>query len=289
MNLIDVIPVEATLGESPLWDGRNGLLYWIDIVGEQIGALSVTSRSWATIPTGRRFGSIALTTKPGHLLAATATGIEVVRLTDGGVEELGSLASPEADQPDNRFNDGKTDRQGRFWAGTMQDAETGVRSGAMYRLEGDGQITRAWSDVGIPNGLCFSPEGDIMYTADSPDGAIWESDYDTATGEPGPRRVMATIDPPGVPDGSTVDAAGGIWNAEWGSGRVVRYLPDGSVDQILEVPATKPTCPAFAGPGLDLLFITTAAFGADGNGRHGGSILVYDSEVAGIPETPYAG
>lgn len=286
LDLIEVIPVETMLGESPLWDQRTGLLYWIDIHGEEIGALSVTSRRWVTCPTGRRYGSIGLTAEPGGLLAATASGLEIVKLTNDGIHEVLSIATPEAHIPGNRFNDGKTDRQGRFWAGTMEDAETGQRTGSMYRLDPDGGLTRAWGDVGIPNGLCFSPSGETMYTADSMDGTIWAAPYDMSTGEPGPRLPIAVIKDPGGPDGSTVDEFGGIWNAEWGSSRLVRYLPDGTVDRVLEVPATMPTCVAFGGPNLDMMFVTTARVGGDG-GRYGGSILVYDVGISGIAETPY--
>ena len=288
MNLMDVIPVDATLGESPLWDERNGLLYWIDIVGMEVGALSVTTRAWATRPTPYRYGSLALTATPGELLAATAQGLHVIRLTDAGIQIVRSFGDPEAALPGNRFNDGKTDRQGRFWSGTMDDAETGQRTGSMYRLDTDGSITKAWSNMGIPNGLCFSPDGRTMYSADSDDGELWEAEYDPATGGAGPRQVLATVESPGVPDGSTVDASGGIWSTEWGASRVVRYQPDGTVDAILDVPATQPTCPAFGGPGLDMLFITTAGLGED-PGTHGGSILVYEVDVNGIAETPYAG
>jgi len=286
LDLIEVIPIETLLGESPLWDERTGLLYWIDIPGEEIGALSVTSRKWVTLPTRRRFGSIALTSTPGHLLAATASGLEVVKLTNDGVLEVSSIAAPEVDQPGNRFNDGKTDRQGRFWAGTMEDAETGQRTGSMYRLDPDGSLTRAWGDVGIPNGLCFSPDGETMYTADSMDGTIWAAPYDTTSGEPGPRVAVAKTAEPGGPDGSTVDEFGGIWNAEWGSSRLVRYLPDGTIDRVLDMPASKPTCMAFGGMNLDMMFVTTAQVGGDA-GEHGGSLLVYDVGIKGISETAY--
>jgi len=288
MNLMDVIPVDAALGESPLWDERNGLLYWIDIAGMEVGALSVTTRAWSTRATTYKYGSLALTATPGELLAATAQGLHVIRLTDAGIQIVRTLGDPEADLPGNRFNDGKTDRQGRFWSGTMDDAEAGERTGSVYRLDTDGTITKAWGDLGIPNGLGFSPDGRTMYSADSDVGELWESTYDPATGEAGPRRVLAAVHSPGVPDGSTVDASGGIWNAEWGGSRVVRYQPAGSVDSILDVPATQPTCPAFGGPGLDMLFVTTAKIGGD-PGTHGGSILVYEADVEGIAETPFAG
>ena len=268
-----------------MWDDRNGLLYWIDIEGQQIGALSVATRRWATVSTVHKFGSIALTGKSGQLLAASETGLHVIELTDAGVVELVSFGAPETHLPANRFNDGKTDRQGRFWSGTMDDAEV-ARTGAMYRLDPDGTLHRKWSDVGIPNGLCFSLDGTTMYTADSMNRTLWAAPYDTAAGEPGPRVVLARTEEPGSPDGSTVDEFDGIWNAEWGNSRLVRYLPDGSIDRILEVPATRPTCAAFAGTNLDMLFVTTAARGDDA-GEHGGSILVYDVGIKGVPETPF--
>lgn len=287
MKLVDVIAVGDMLGESPLWDGRTGLLYWIDIHGETIGAFHPTSGDWSKWPTGRRFGSVALTSSPGTLLAATATGLELISLQGDQIVELGSLGSPEADIPGNRFNDGKTDRHGRFWVGTMEDAETGLRTGAMYRLDLDGTLTRTWGNIGIPNGMCFSPDGTIMYTADSMDRTLREAEYDLAAGTPGPRTVFADIVHPGSPDGSTVDAAGNIWNTEWGASRLVRYLPSGEVDLTLEVPAAKPTCPAFGGSDLDVLFVTTAQVGPGFNGDYAGSMLVYDVGVTGIAETPY--
>jgi L-arabinonolactonase len=286
VNLLEVIAVEDELGESPLWDERLGLLYWIDIYGERLGALDVATGDWTVWPTRQRFGSIALTTVPGRLLAGTAAGLEIVQVDKSGVNRLNLLAAPELHIPGNRFNDGKTDRQGRFWAGTMEDAETGLRTGAMYRLDLDGRLTREWSNVGVPNGMCFSPDGTTMYTADSLDGALWAAEYDPTTGEPGPRRVLAACSSPGGPDGSTVDSAGGIWNAEWGNSRVTRYRPDGSVDRVLDLRATNPTCPAFAGPGFDLLFITTARVGLD-PGEHGGSILVYEAGTTGVAEAPF--
>jgi L-arabinonolactonase len=285
LKLLEVIAVDDVLGESPLWDERVGLLYWIDINGERLGSLDVATGKWSVWPTGQRFGSIALTTTPGYLLAGTTVGLEIVQVNDS-VMGVSLISAPETNVPTNRFNDGKTDRQGRFWAGTMDDAETGSRSGSMYRLDVDGAVTREWGDVGIPNGMCFSPDGATMYSADSMDGMLWEADYNTATGMPGPRRVLATCATRGAPDGSTVDAAGGIWNAEWGNSRIVRYRPDGGVDSVLGLQATKPTCPAFGGPALDLLFITTAQRGGD-SGEHGGSILVYDVDATGIAETPY--
>jgi len=285
VTLLDVIDVDALLGESPLWDGRVGLLYWIDIHGERLGVLEAASGDWTTWPTDGRFGSIALTSTPGRLLAATAAGIVMVTVAADGLRALTPIADPERSIPGNRFNDGKTDRQGRFWAGTMDDEEVG-RTGAMYRVEPPGVIAAMWKGVGIPNGIAFSPTGDRMYTADSMDRMIWVANYDGRDGVPAPRRLFARIQHPGAPDGSTVDADGHLWNAEWGAGRVTRYAPDGTVAGVLEVPVSQPTCVAFGGSELDLLFVTSAQVGGDG-GAHGGSILIYRLDMPGVPETPF--
>lgn len=283
VTLVEVVMVEAVLGESPLWDSRLDVLYWADIKGERVGVLDWGSGSWQTWPCGLQVGSLALTSMPGRLIAATSAGLVLVEIGPGGYREVSTLAAPETHMPGNRFNDGKTDRQGRFWTGTMDGAELD-RTGAMYRFSLETGATRMWGDVGIPNGLAFSPDGRLMYVADSMDGIIWIAEYDADLGQPGPRRQLVQLGESGAPDGSTVDADGLLWNAEWGAGRLTRYRADGQVDRVLTVPVDRPTCPAFGGTGLDLLFVTTAHGGPLVEGPSG-AILVYDVGAVGIPES----
>lgn len=289
MKPVEILETGNTLGECPLWDGRLGVLYWLDIHGERLGRWEMQSGRWETWPTGRRLGSIALTSVPGRLLAAAQDGLWMTEVGDDGFRNREFLADPETGQPGNRFNDGRTDRAGRFWTGTMDDAETD-RTGSLYRLEGDLSLTRHRREMGVPNSICFSPTGDVMYMADSWERRILRAPYDPATGQPGPFRLFAEVTQPAAgraaPDGSAVDAEGMLWNAEWGSGRITRYRPDGKIDRVMETPAPRPTCPAFGGAGLDLLFATTARKGGE-PGPQCGNILVYQPGPVGLPETPF--
>lgn len=283
MNPTEIIPVDAVLGESPLWDGRVGLLYWLDIHGQALGTLDVRSGTWSTVPTGERFGSLALTEDPGVLLAATTRSLALVAIGDATLDRHAELARPASERAGNRFNDGKVDRQGRFWVGTMDDAEQD-RAGSFYRY-GDGRLTWRWGDVGVPNSLAFSVDGSRMYAGDSWDRTIWAAEYDAGGGRPERWAEFAHVDEPGGPDGSTVDAEDHLWNAEWGNSRLTRYAPDGSIALVLEVPVTRPTCPAFGGDDLDLLFVTTARVGGRRT-EHEGAILVYEAGVRGLAEQP---
>ena len=282
---VEILETGDTLGECPLWDGRLGVLYWLDIHGERLGRWEADSGKWEAWPTGRRLGSIALTSVPGRLLAAAGDGLWIADVDDDGFRNREFLADPEADQPGNRFNDGRTDRAGRFWAGTMHDAET-EQTGSLYRLDRDGAVTRHRQNMGVPNSICFSPEGDAMYLADSRKRLIERAPYDPEAGQPGPFAPFAAVETGGAPDGSVIDAEGMLWNAEWGSGRLTRYRPDGRIDRVIETPAPRPTCPAFGGDGLRLLFATTARKGG-APGPRCGTILVYEPGTAGLPETPF--
>ena len=148
-------------------------------------------------------------------------------------------------EPRTRLNDGRTDRQGRLIAGGF-DEKHGAFISSVVRLDPDRRVTKLFDGVACANGICFSPDGDTMYFADSPATKMWSFDYDPQSGAVGNRRDLSTFDgQPGLPDGSCVDAAGCIWNAQWNGGRVVRFTPDGRVDQIVPVPVPNPTCVSF--------------------------------------------
>lgn len=283
---VEILETGDTLGECPLWDGRLGVLYWLDIHGERIGRWEIDSGKWDAWPTGRRLGSIALTSLPGRLLVAGQDGLWIADVDDDGFRNREFLTDPETDRPGNRFNDGRTDRAGRFWTGTMDDAET-ERRGSLYRLDEDRALTSHRHGMGVPNSICFSPAGDVMYVADSWERRIERAPYDPEAGRPGPFAPFAAVETGGAPDGSVVDAAGMLWNAEWGSGRLTRYRSDGRIDQVIETPAPRPTCPAFGGADLHLLFATTARKGGNPPGPRCGTILVYEPGVTGLAETPF--
>ena len=191
-----------------------------------------------------------------------------------------------------RCNDGKCDRQGRFWVGTMGDMRRTPR-GHLYRLDPQAGLRRVLDGLTIPNGLCWSPDGRTMYFTDSPTRLIWAFPYDPATGTPGERRVFAQVDGSGVADGATVDAEGCLWSARHGGGRVTRYTPDGRIDREIALPVSQPSCCAFGGPDLGTLFVTTARNGlsADDLAKQplAGAVLALEPGVRGLAEPRYAG
>jgi sugar lactone lactonase YvrE len=169
------------------------------------------------------------------------------------------IASVEADRRDERMNDGKCDRAGRFWAGTMAlDERAGA--GALYRLDVDRRVSMVLSGVTVSNGLDWTDDGRVMYFIDSPLQTVDVCDVDPESGAISNRRPFVRIPPAqGTPDGLTVDAEGGVWVALWGGGAIHRYRSDGSLDAVIRMPTTHPTSCTFGGADLGDLYITTAA------------------------------
>ena len=241
------------LGECPTWHPRQQALYWVDIRAPAIRCLDYRSgavRSW-DMP--ELVGSLALT-GDGKILAALRT---TIRLFDPATGALSVVATLPAGKT-FRFNDGKCDRQGRFWVGSMDDVGRGP-VGSLYRLDETG-CTAMLGEVAVPNSLCWSPDGRAMYFADGREPIICRFAFDTGRGELSDRREFARLPPGmGIPDGATVDAEGYIWSAQYGGGVVTRYAPNGSVDRVVEMPVSQPTSCGFGGPDLDILFITSAS------------------------------
>jgi L-arabinonolactonase len=205
---------------------------------------------------------------------------------------LRQVAAPHAGAAHLRFNDGKCDRQGRFWVGTMND-DTRAPHGTLYRLDPDLACTSVLTDIDIPNSLCWSPDGATMYFSDSPLHTMSAYPFDSATGTLGARRIFAQVEPPAVPDGATVDAEGFVWCAHWGGWRVVRTAPDGRVDRVIELPVAHPTSCAFGGPDLATLFVTSARQPLDAAGRAAqplaGAVMALDVGTRGLVEPRFAG
>jgi len=193
-----------------------------------------------------------------------------------GTREPKLLVRPAEHEAGLRFNDGRCDRAGRFWVGTLQDPDHPPR-GVLYCIEADGRARAMKSAIRVPNSIAWSPDGRTMYFADSPRHKIWAYDYDAETGGTSNERIFATPHP-GFPDGSCVDADGCLWNAEWGASRVVRYTPAGRIDRVIAVPAKNPTCCAFGATRLDTLYITSA----DGAG-----LFAMRPGVAGLLESRF--
>ncbi|QYJ77376.1 SMP-30/gluconolactonase/LRE family protein [Shewanella acanthi] len=255
-KLLMTIPVANQLGEGVQWDGARESIWWTDILSAVIYQFHLPSKTLTSFPMPHRVGSFGLTIDPNELIVAFDIGIARYHLKHKSIKWL---AKPEAHLAGNRFNDGRTDRQGRFWAGTMVEVrQSSSQSAALYSIDIEGHCQQHISQLQISNGLCWSPDGKTMYHADSPSHTLFQYDFNTLTGKVSNKRVFATTPESFFPDGAEVDAHGCVWNAHWGGGQVVRYRADGSVDLTLRLPVTNPTSVAFGGRDLDLLIITSA-------------------------------
>ncbi|MFO1070991.1 MAG: SMP-30/gluconolactonase/LRE family protein, partial [Geminicoccaceae bacterium] len=248
-----VVDSRNRLGEGSVWDPVEGALWWVDIEGrllQQHVEATGETRRW-TLP--ERIGCLALRER-GGLVLALESGFAFF---DPATGKLDWIARPDPDRR-NRMNDGKCDRQGRFWAGGMDDRCVEHRA-SLWRLDPDLSVHEMARGIGISNSIAWSPDDRTFYYADTLDRAIYAYDFDKATGSIANRRLLADHkDQPGGPDGSTVDAEGYLWNTQWDGWRLVRYAPDGRIDRIVELPVQKPTCCAFGGPDLRTLYVTSA-------------------------------
>ncbi len=284
-----VLECQSRLGEGPIWSVADQALYWVDIVAPAIQRWQPASgerRSW---PMPEPVGSLS-EREAGGLIVALASGFATLDLES---DALTMIRAAEADQPDNRFNDGRCDRAGRFWAGSLTYPED-QPLGALWRLDPDHTATPVLTGITVPNALCWSPDGRTMYFSDTPTRRIMAYTYDLETGTPSEERLFVQVDDtPGYPDGAIVDSEGGLWNAEWDGARVVRYAPDGTIDRIVEVPAPRPTCCAFGGPDLSTLYITSAWDRLSESERAewplSGNLFALDAGVRGLPDPRYMG
>jgi sugar lactone lactonase YvrE len=284
------VAVEGTdmLGECPLWDEQAGELYWVDILAPALYRWRPGGerRVW-TLP--QPVGSFAFR-RGGGVLLALQSGIFTFDL-DRAV--LTPIVEPIGEPRTNRFNDGRCDRRGRFWVGTMSDVSRDPL-GSLYVLSPDGDLRRLFNEIVIPNSIAWSPDDRTMYFADTPRKTIWSFDFDADAGTIANRRVFADLNnQPGRPDGSAMDAEGCLWNCEYAGGRVVRYTPDGRIDRVIEVPADNPTCCAFGGPNLDTLYITSARQRLTPEQLErqplAGSVFAAHVGVRGLPEARFEG
>ena len=282
-----IADVHAVLGEGPVWVEREAALYWLDIKGRRIFRIDQEGerREWAT---PLRVGSLA-PRAGGGFIAGTEDGIALIDLEQ---ERFEVVERPEKHLPDNRFNDGKVDRAGRFWAGSMDDTEQAA-TGTLYRIGPGMACTRIDDGYKVTNGPAFSPAGDIMYHNDSALQVTYAFDLDR-DGNVGERRVFARYgEGDGYPDGMTVDAEGCLWIAFWDGWCVRRFGPDGRLLETVQVPTARPTSCAFGGPELDRLYITSARIGISAEDLamqpNAGALFMLEPGVQGVAEVPFAG
>lgn len=279
--------VHAVLGEGPVWVAREAALYWLDIKGRKIFRLD--SRNVLTQwPTPMRVGSLAPRRK-GGFIAGTENGIAEI---DPSAGRFTILADPEASLPENRFNDGKLDRRGRFWAGTMDDLETRA-TGTLYRIDPDLGIAPVDSGYKVTNGPAFSPDGTVMYHNDSGLQTTYRFDLDQ-DGRLSNRTVFLKFkDGEGFPDGMTVDGEGCLWIAFWDGWCLRRYSPAAEWLETVKLPVARPTSCAFGGLDFDQLYITSASIGLDEGARqmqpNAGGLFMITPGVRGLQDAPFAG
>jgi L-arabinonolactonase len=281
-NVQCVWAANAILGEGPVWDPAAQCLYWIDIKRPSLYRFEPGKGQTRAWPLPKPVGCIT-PAADGRFLLADENGFAWL---DPGSGALTRIADPEPERPENRFNDGKVDRAGRFWAGTLYEHE--VRdTGSLYCLDRDLTVTRWVSGLGCPNGIGWSPDNRTLYFTDSVARTIWAYEYDFATGALGTRRDFAKLDPSeGMPDGLTVDSEGCVWSCVWDGWRVIRYTPDGVIDREIRMPVQRPTSCMFGGASLDTLYVTSASVGLQGAPLAGGLFAV-QTGVRGLAETPF--
>ena len=253
-----IVDARNATGESPVWNAAEQALYWVDIPAGRLHRWFMADGQTQSWQADEMLACLAMHPSGGWL-AGMQSGLFHLRPQDDGGIRSECLARVEHPRPQMRFNDGRCDRQGRFWAGTMLlDMAAGARVGALYRY--DGQLQERLDDLIVPNGLAFSPDGRIMYLSDSHPTvqAVWAFDYDTDSGTPHNRRLFIDMTRhPGRPDGAAVDVDGCYWICGNDAGLVHRFTPDGRLDRSLAVPVQKPAMCAFGGPHLDTLFVTS--------------------------------
>ena len=247
----------SRLGEGALWHPSRQSLFWVDIHGHALHETTLADSSVRTRDVGQLIGAVA-PTRAGGLVAALQDGLHRVDLGSGATTRL--LCPAEHDPEKVRFNDGKCDPQGRFWAGTMAIDESSGQ-GALYRFDPDGTYQRMRAPVSISNGLAWSPDHRTLYYIDSPTRAVQAFDFDPASGELTRHRIAIDLSStPGFPDGCTIDVEGNLWIAFWAGWCVMRWDPiRARLLDTVRIPVAKVTTCTFGGPKLDTLFITTAS------------------------------
>ena len=289
-----VVDAKCTIGEGPVWEPDTRTLYWVDLLENRIHTLEASSGRVSSLEVGQNTGCVVPRQK-GGLVAALQHGFFTVDLRAGSIRQV---QDPEADKPENRFNDGKCDCRGRFWAGTMsKKLDTGSGDsgpvGSVYCLEPDWKVSRKITGITLSNGLGWSPDDRTFYYIDSPTNTVAAYNFDPATGSISGRRVVVRLPQGfgGMPDGMCVDSEGLLWIALWGAAGVGRWDPSsGELRQWLAVPALNVTSCAFGGEGLEELYVTTARLGTDTQAYPlAGGLFKVRPGVRGLPAYKFGG
>jgi len=258
MNITPLCNHKSMLGEGPVWDAANHTIFWVDIMGCAIHALDMKSHALRSISTPSMIGSFALCSD-GNIIAALQDGFAFI---NKNTREINAIGDPEKHLKGNRFNDGKTDPAGRFWAGSMSlNGEKGT--GNLYMVDEQLQVKKQIENVSISNGLCWSLDQRFFYYIDTPTMEVVRFDYDNATGEISNKTTVISIPAKeGYPDGMTIDSEGMLWIAHWEGWQVARWDPStGNKIDAIHLPVSLVTSICFGGENMDEMFITSARVG----------------------------
>ena len=276
----------CTLGEGPVYDDRRDALFWCDILERAIHARFFHDGRTETWKFESEVCSLGLA-ESGRLVVALR---HEVGLFDPESKVYERIAEIEAGNPDTRLNDGKVGPDGAFWVGSMDDRNVPRKDpiGALYRVDASGKVEQKITEIVVSNGLAFSPDGKVMFHADSRGPWIDRWAFDPATGAiSGRRRIAVLDDETGRPDGGATDATGAYWSAGVSAARLNRFSADGELLEFHPVPVAAPTMPCFGGPGLTRLFVTNLRTGRAPEllARYplSGFTMVAESPVAGSP------
>jgi sugar lactone lactonase YvrE len=285
-----IVDARNAVGECPVWVPEENALYWVDIPA---GGLQRWSADTGHVHAWRAPQMLACIARhrDGGWVAGMESGFFHLHPHNDGSLDSNLLAPVEHTRTDMRLNDGRCDRQGRFWAGSMVlNMGANAGDGMLYRYSAGqrGPVEAQLSGFIVPNGLGFSPDGRTMYLSDSHPlvQKIWAFDYDTDSGTPSNRRLFVDMHQfPGRPDGAAVDAEGGYWICANDAGLIHRFTPDGRLDRSLAVPVKKPSMCAFGGSRLDTLFVTSIRPGDDHDEQSlAGGVFALNPGVKGLPE-----
>ena len=284
-----VLDIEASLGECPVWSAKEQVLYWVDINAPALYRFDPATGRNTAMPMPEAIGCFALR-RSGGFVVALRGGLWLAR-PDGSLER--KVADAPYDPAHHRFNDGRCDSAGRFFAGSMNEKRD-ANSAALYRLDPDFRLTPVLSNLMISNGLAWSPDGRTMYSADTPTHVIRAFDYDAATGTPsGPRVFAQWTGETDRPDGGAVDSAGNYWTAFYRGGTVVKLSPSGRILAEYPTPAMCPTMCAFGGADLRTLYVTSARQMRDADELarlpQSGGVFAMAVDTPGLPEPQFAG
>ncbi|WP_085505003.1 SMP-30/gluconolactonase/LRE family protein [Thalassobacillus devorans] len=289
-NVELVFDAKAQLGEGPSWDREQQVLYWVDIEGKKVNIFDPSSGKNREIPVDQRLGAV-VPRNSGGAIAAMENGYYTLDLETG---ETRPIIDPEEGMTENRFNDGKCDPEGRFWAGTM--SYSGIpENGALYCLDTHMKVEKKVDHVSTSNGLAWSPDHHFMYFIDTPTKQVVRYEYDQGSGTiQNPAIVVEIPDGEGKPDGMTIDMEGNLWIAHWGGSKVSVWNPDkGEQLRTIPVPALNVTSCAFGGKEMNELYITTASVGMEEEDLRkypsAGGLFKVKTEVTGAPSYPFKG